>query len=317
MEKSKSRVLRQLIENPEPLILPYGACAIHAVMAEKFGFKAVALSGGWATGYLLGRPDVSLISLTEMANLARYMAMATNLPVVADIDQGFGNAINTYYTVKTMINAGCAGLHIEDQPYPKRCGFVEGKEIVSLEEMVGKLQAARDAKMEMDPDFVIISRIDSLTAAGGGFEETVNRARAYREEGGVDVVYIEGARSVDEIRQFRDAIDGPLFCSTFGIEPHPSVQEMKELGQCVIQFSEMICEPAVIAAWDVLEAVQQRGLSAWNEYLERTKGHPLSRLGNFDLVGMPNVRVMEEKYLPKDQLKKYEESTGIYKMTER
>ena len=283
MDKSKSKVLKQLIEDPEPLILPYGACAIHAVMAEKFGFKAIALSGGWATGYLLGRPDVSLISLTEIANLARYMVMATDLPIVADIDQGFGNAINTHYTVKTMINAGCAGLHIEDQSYPKRCGFVEGKELISCEEMVGKLQAARDAKMEMDPNFVIIARIDSLTAAGGGFEETVHRASAYRQEGGADVIYIEGAHCVDEIRQFRNAIEGPLFCSTLGIEPHPTEEEMGELGQCVIQFADMICEPAVVAAWDVLEGVQERGLSAWNDYLESTKHKGSSSLSAWQL----------------------------------
>ena len=314
MNKSKAGMLKQLIEDPEPLILPYGACALHAVMAEKFGLKAIALSGGWATSYLLGRPDVSLISLTEIANLARYMVMATDLPVVADIDQGFGNAINTHYTVQTVINAGCAGLHVEDQPYPKRCGFVEGKEIISREEMVGKLRAARDAKMEMDPDFVIIARIDSLTAAGGGFEETVHRAKAYRKEGGADVIYIEGTHSLEEIRQFRNAIEGPLFCSTLGIEPHPTVEEMKELDQCLIQVADMLNEPGVVATWDVLEDIQANGFSGWIDYLERTKGHPLSRLGSFDLVGMPNVKTMEEKYLPKNDLKKYEESTGLYKM---
>ena len=314
MNNSASVVLRKLIEDPEPLMLPYGACAFHTVMAEKLGFKAIALSGAWATTYLLGRPDVSLISLTEMANVVRYMVMASDLPVIADCDQGFGNAINTYYSVKTLINAGAAGLHIEDQPYPKRCGFVEGKELISREEMVGKLRAARDAKREMNPDFLIIARVDALTAAGGGFDETVRRARAYRAEGGADVIYIEGAHSVEEIGKLRDLLEGPLFCSTFAIEPHPSVEQLRALGQCVVQMVNLICEPAVVAAWDVLADVQQRGLPAWHDFSERAKGHPLSRLGSFDLVGMPNVKTMEEKYLPGDALKKYEESTGLYKM---
>lgn len=298
MPPSTRVVLKKLIEDPEPLVLPYAACALHAVMAKKTGLKAIALSGSWATTYLLGRPDVGLISLTEMANLVRYMVMASDLPVVADCDQGFGNAVNTYYAVQTMINAGAAGLHIEDQPFPKHCGAVAGTELVSRDEMVGKLRAAHDAKMEMDPDFVIIARIDALTAADGGFDEALARARAYREEGGADVIYIEYTESLEEIRRLRESLDGPMFCSTFAIEPHPSVQQLRDLGQCVVQMVDLICEPAVVAAWDVLAAVQERGLPAWNDYAERVKGHPLARIGSSDLVGMPEVRIMEEKYLP-------------------
>ena len=241
---TKTRLLRKyLIEDPQPLVLPYGACALHAVLAEKFGYQAIALSGSWASAYLLGRPDVSLISLTEMANQVRYMVMATDLPVIADSDQGFGNAVNTYHAVRTLINTGCAGLHIEDQPYPKRCGFVAGKEIISLQEIIGKLQAARDAKMEMDPAFVIIARVDSLTAVGGGFEETMRRAKAYQEEGGADVIYIEGTHTLDEIQALRSAINGPLFCSTFAVQPHPTVEQLRKLGQCIVQLVNLICEP--------------------------------------------------------------------------
>ena len=313
MHTSSRVVLKQLIDDPEPLILPYGACALHAVMAEKFGLKAIALSGAWATTYLLGRPDVSLISLTEMANLVRYMVMASDLPIVADCDQGFGNAVNTYYSVQTMINAGAAGLHIEDQPFPKRCGAVAGTELISRDEMVGKLRAAHDSKMEMDPDFVIIARVDALNAAGGGFDEAIARAKAYREEGGADVIYIEYVQSLEEIRKLRELLDGPMFCSTFAIEPHPSVWQLRELGQCVVQMVDLICEPAVVAAWDVLEAVQARGLSGWNDYAERVNGHPLSRIGSLDLVGMPDIRTMEEKYLPAGALQEQQESIAFCK----
>lgn len=312
---SKTHLLRQrLIEDPEPLIVPYGACALHAVLAHRFGHQAIALSGSWASAYLLGRPDVSLISFTEMANQVRYMVMATELPVIADCDQGFGNAVNTFHSVRTLINTGCAGLHIEDQPYPKRCGFVAGKEVISRQEMVGKLQAAQDAKMEADPAFVIIARIDSLTAVGGGFADTVNRAKAYREEGGADVIYIEGTHTLDEIQALRNAIEGPLFCSTFAIQPHPTFEQLRDLGQCAVQLVNLICEPASIGAWEVLEAVKENGLSAWQAFEDKTKGHPLSGLGFFDLVGMPDIKVMEQRYLPSHEMKKYDQSSGLYKL---
>jgi 2,3-dimethylmalate lyase len=311
---SKSRRLRELIGGPAPLILPYGACALHARLAERLGYDAIALSGGWATNYLLGRPDASFISLAEIAMLARYMAMAVEIPVIADCDQGFGNAINTYFTTEMMINAGCAGLHIEDQPLPKRCGFVDGKEVISIDEMVGKLRAARDAKMRLDPDFVIIARVDALTAVGGGFEEAVRRARAYREEGQADIIYMEGPRSVDEIRAIRDAVDGPLFCSLIAMVPHPSVDELRGLGQCVVQLVDLMLEPALIAAWESLDRFRREGMVGWNRHMDATVNHPMARLRYFDLVDTRAIRLMEERYLPKRELAKYTTTTGVYRM---
>ena len=312
MPRSKSQSLRRLIAASEPLVLPYGACALHARMAERMGFQAVALSGGWASVYFMGHPDASLISLPELTMIARAMALRTDIPVVADADQGFGNAVNTYYAIRAFINAGVAGVHIEDQPYPKRCGFVEGKEVIPMEEMVGKLCAARDAKMEMDPDFVIIARVDSLTAAGGGMDETVRRCRAYREEGGADVLYVEGPSSTDEMRRIRAEVEGPMFCSLNAVVPHPSVEELQEMGQCIVQLAEMICEPSIIAAWDLLERFQKTRMAAWNEFMEETHDHPLARLRHFDLVGFPEIREIEEKYLPKRHLDKYTRSAGLY-----
>ena len=312
MAENKSRKLRQLMEAEEPLVLPYGACALHARMAERLGFKAVAMSGGWASVFFMGHPDASLISLPELTMIARAMALRTEIPVIADADQGFGNAVNTFHAIRAYINAGVAGVHIEDQPYPKRCGFVEGKEVIPLEEMVGKLQAAHEAKMEMNPEFVIIARVDSLTAAGGGMEETVRRCKAYMADGGADCLYIEGPGTVEEMRQIRNAVDGLLFCSLNNCVPHPSIEELKDLGQCIVQLAEMISEPAIIASWDMLERFQAQGMDAWNAFMEETDGHPLARLRHFDLVGFPEIRELEDKYLPKTQLEKYAGTEGLY-----
>ena len=313
MTMTKSQRLRQLIDAEEPLVLPYGACALHARMAERMGFQAVALSGGWASVFFMGHPDASLISLPELTMIARAMALRTDIPVIADADQGFGNAVNTYYAIRAFINAGVAGVHLEDQPYPKRCGFVEGKEVIAMEEMVGKLCAAQEARKGMDPDFVIIARVDSLTAVGGGMDETIRRCKAYRQDGGADVLYIEGPSSTEEMRHIRAEVEGPLFCSLNAVVPHPSVEELRELGQCIVQLAEMICEPSIIASWDLLERYQARGMAAWNEFMDQTHDHPLARLRHFDLVGFPEIRELEEKYLPKTNLDKYAQSSGLYK----
>ena len=313
MAESKSKILRQLIEGPELFTLAYGANALHARIAEQLGYKAFGLSGGWSTAYMLGRPDASYISLQELAMLARYIVLATDFPVLSDIDQGFGNAVTTHHTIQVMINAGCAGIHIEDQPFPKRCGFVEGKQVIPMEEMVGKLRAAWDAKMKIDPDFVIIARVDALTTPDGGLEEAVRRSNAYLKEGRANAIYMEGPRSVEEIRQIHGAVDGPLFCTLNSIEPWPSIEELRELGECLI-LGEFLCEPAIVATWNALEAFQQRGMAAWNDFLQENKDHPLTRLRHFDLLGFPQIRELEDKYLPAEQLKKYEYSTGPYKM---
>ena len=313
MSNTKSQRLRQLIDAEEPLVLPYGACALHARMAERMGFQAVALSGGWASVFFMGHPDASLISLPELTMIARAMALRTDIPVIADADQGFGNAVNTYYAIRAFINAGVAGVHLEDQPYPKRCGFVEGKEVIPMAEMVGKLCAARKARDEMNPEFVIIARVDSLTAVGGGMDETIRRCKTYRQDGGADVLYIEGPRTTDEMRRVRAEVEGPLFCSLNAVVPHPSVDELRDLGQCIVQLAEMICEPGIIASWDLLERFQGSGMTAWNEFMAQTHDHPLARLRHFDLVGFPEIRELEEKFLPRTNLDKYAQSSGLYK----
>ena len=179
----KTTVLKRMIENNEFFVLPGGGCALHAKIAEAVGFKVAYMSGMNACATVFGVPDAGLLTLTEMVENAGRMANAVNIPLIADADQGFGNAINVRRTVQEYIRAGVAGIHIEDQVAPKRCGFVQGKQLVSIEEAAGKYRAAVDAKNELDPDFVIIARCDARTAANGGLDEVVRRLRAYKDAG--------------------------------------------------------------------------------------------------------------------------------------
>jgi 2-methylisocitrate lyase-like PEP mutase family enzyme len=167
--------------------------ALFAKAVEHIGFDAVYVTG-FGTAARYGYPDVGLITQTEMAQNLKHICRATNLPVIADADTGYGNVINVRRTVREYERAGVAGFHIEDQVFPKKCGFMEGKEVIPMAEHVQKIRAALEART--DPDTVIIARTDAL--APNGWEDALARARAYRETG-ADLVFVDGIRTLEEL----------------------------------------------------------------------------------------------------------------------
>jgi 2-methylisocitrate lyase-like PEP mutase family enzyme len=167
--------------------------ALFAKAVEHIGFDAVYVTG-FGTAARYGYPDVGLITQTEMAQNLKHICGATNLPVIADADTGYGNVINVRRTVREYERAGVAGFHIEDQVFPKKCGFMEGKEVIPMAEHVQKIRAALEART--DPDTVIIARTDAL--APNGWEDALARARAYRETG-ADLVFVDGIRTLEEL----------------------------------------------------------------------------------------------------------------------
>ena len=276
----------------EIFIRPSIACALHAKIAERLGFKALGISGANTSGHILGIPDAGLITLTEVADNARRICSAVNIPVMVDCDTGFGNAINVRRTVEAVIRAGAAGLFIEDQVAPKRCGFVKGKEILPLDEALGKYRAAIDARNELDPDVIIMARTDARGAVGGGLDECVARLRAYKRVG-VDVLYAEALQSMDEVRAVRAEVEGPLFVTTRAIQPPPALHELQDAGICMA-----IVHPAragSIAIWDLLHIAKEKGRSAALAHTAKSNNHPLSGLGVFTLLGLPRVQEWEEK----------------------
>jgi len=170
--------------------------ALFAKAVEHTGFAAVYVTG-FGTAARYGYPDVGLITQTEMVQNLKHICRATGLPVVADADTGYGNIINVRRTVREYERAGVAGFHIEDQVFPKKCGFMEGKEVIPLEEHVQKIRAALEART--DPDTVIIARTDAL--APNGWEDALARARAYREAG-ADLIFVDGIRTLEELETY-------------------------------------------------------------------------------------------------------------------
>lgn len=307
--KKKSTILRELIEADEILLMVLIAVPFFAQLVEKAGFPAVGISGSGSAAYTLGLPDAGLITMSEVVENAQRVCNVVDIPVLADCDTGFGNAINVRRTVESIIRTGAAGLFIEDQVAPKRCGFVKGKQVIPIEEAVGKYRAAVDIRNEMDPDFIIMARCDARGVAGGSMEEVIRRGKAYREAG-VDIIYAEALQSREEIKQLRAGLDGPLKVTTQAIEPMPTLQELQDLGMAM--YFAIITSVGPVTIWDMLVDMKQRGIDPFIEYWEKTKDHPLGGHGVFDVTGFGKVAEWEKKYLSPERLAEYDETLGLY-----
>jgi 2,3-dimethylmalate lyase len=202
---SVRRTLRTLIEQKNALVVPGAYDGVSARLVERAGFPAVYMTGYGTSASRLGLPDLGYAGLAEMADHARNLAAAVSIPLVADADTGYGNALGVRRTVQAYEAAGVAALHIEDQVAPKRCGHLSGHQIVPLGEFTGKIRAAVDARR--DPDLLIIARTDAISAAG--FDEALRRGEA-AARAGADVLFIEAPRDAAQVEQVARAFDTPL-----------------------------------------------------------------------------------------------------------
>ena len=206
------------------VVAPFCFDAYHAKIAQLVGFEAVYMTG-WGTAAGRGFPDVGLITQTEMVENARYIVNAVDVPVICDADTGYGNPINMWRTVCEYEAIGAAAIHIEDQVFPKKCGFFEGKQVIPMEENVQKVRSALEARR--DKDFVIIARCDAL--AVNGWEDTIRRCYAYREAG-ADVVFVDGIRTREELEIYaRELRNLPRLYNGGHRFPAPT-QEVAEMG---------------------------------------------------------------------------------------
>src|SRR5579863_9109061 len=221
--------LRELLAGPDLVVSPRAYGALGARLIVQAGFSTVYMTGFGTSASVLGQPDVGLLTMSEMVSRASALAsIAGDVPLIADADTGYGNPINVRRTIREYERAGVAGVHIEDQVRPKKCGHMEGKQVIPLDEMAQKVHAAVDARQ--DPDLVIIARTDAI--AVNGFEDALRRGQAYREAG-ADVIFIEAPRSMEELhvigQTFRDV---PLLFNwaESGKTPRLPLSEIGELG---------------------------------------------------------------------------------------
>ncbi len=197
--------LREMLAKPELIVAPFVFDCIQAKLAASAGFDAVYMTG-FGTAAARGYPDLGLLTMTEMAGNARAISGAVNVPVICDADTGYGNPLNVWRTVREYEDAGASALHIEDQVFPKRCGFFAGKQVIPLETMAHKVRAACDARR--DRNLVIIARTDALQV--NGWDDVERRARAYRESG-ADLIFVDGIKTLDDLKRYAEKLgDLPL-----------------------------------------------------------------------------------------------------------
>lgn len=231
------RRLRERLEQPRILLLPGVYDSICARLVQQAGFEAVYLTGSGTAMARYGVPDIGLVTMTEMASAAAALADAVDIPVIADADTGYGNALNVQRTVKEYERAGVAALQLEDQEFPKRCGHLAGKQVISAEEMVGKLKAALDART--DPDLLIIARTDARAVLGEA--EALRRARLY-EETGADIIFVEAPLTIDELRRVPASVSRPCLANMVegGRSPLLNAAELEALGFRIALFANAI-----------------------------------------------------------------------------
>lgn len=291
----KSTMLRQLLQEKKALPAPGAHDVISAKLIEKAGFKAIQVSGFGLAATYLGLPDMAFISFTEVLNFTRNIVDAVNIPVMADADTGYGNAINAMRVTEQFIKAGTAGLNLEDQVFPKRCGHIEGKTVVSTEEMVLKIKACAKVRDELDPDFIINARTDAIAVAG--VDEAIRRGNAYIEAG-ADMIFVEAPRTVDEIRMAVKGINGLVSINLFdniegGKTPLVPLEELAAMGVARVSIPVGTTFAAARGVQNYLEAIKGGRLAPEKKDL-------VFSFDEFkDLVGVPGFREQEKAFLPK------------------
>jgi len=288
--------LKTLFQRPELFVLAGGINPIGAKMAEALGYDAFYMSGGNTSAHQLGWPD-SGTSMRDMVDNARKIVLTVQIPVFADADTGYGDAISTHYTVREYIQAGIAGAHIEDQTFPPKSG--PRRRCISIQEMVGKLRAAMDAKQALDPDFVIMARCDLGGVPGASFAEIIERCQAYKAEAQVDVICPNGLRTWEEIQEAIRLIPGPVVpLIPAHLSPYPSLQAQQDAGAAAAWFPALTTMAGLQANWDFLSDFQQRGTLALDALRAQAAQSPWGVASNGRILDEPRLRAMAEMYLP-------------------
>jgi carboxyvinyl-carboxyphosphonate phosphorylmutase len=285
--------LRELLGSPDLIVAPGAYDALSARLIAQAGFPAVYMTGFGTAASVLGQPDVGLLTMSEMVSRAAAIAaviasVAGDLPLIADADTGYGNPINVRRTIHEYERAGVAGLHIEDQVWPKKCGHMEGKQVIPMDEMVQKVRAAVEARQ--DPDFVIIARTDAN--AVHGLEDAIRRGKAYHEAG-ADVIFIEAPRSMTELRSIAQAFPGvPLLFNwaESGKTPPLPLEEIHALGFKLVIFPVSLLFAATYSMLGLLEVLKQG----------QTPASFASQMVTFpqftDHIGLPDIQALEKRY---------------------
>ncbi|MEL7647332.1 MAG: isocitrate lyase/PEP mutase family protein [Sedimentibacter sp.] len=284
-----AKKLREMLSQNKIIVAPGAYDAWSAKLISKSGFQAVYMTGYGVSASVLGKPDIGLITLTEMVAAAKNIVDAAgDTPVIADADNGYGGNLNVMRTVQEYERAGVAAIQLEDQVTPKRCGHMEGKEIISKEEMVAKIKAAVSARK--DPDLCIIARTDAR--AVNGFEDALERAKIY-EEAGADIIFIEAPQSVDEMKKVAQCIKSPLLANMVekGKTPMLKNNELENIGYKIAIYPVSPLYAATKAVIDILSSMKENDTSLSS--LDKIVDFPTFN----SMIDLQELRELEKSFL--------------------
>ena len=276
--------LRSLLARPTTTVVPGVGDALGAILAAEAGFPAIYMSGYYVST-MLGYLDVGLVSSTEMISQAARICAAVDVPVMADADTGYGNAINVIRTVREFESAGVAGIHLEDQDLPKKCGHMEGLVLVSEREMCAKITAAVEARR--NDDFVVIARTDAIGT--DGLDAAIQRGRAYRQAG-ADGVMIMAPRSIDDLKRFRDGVEGPLVCTVGSWSFNVTAEELSGIGYQLALFTISTLRRTVVVMREVLAKLYRDG------GLDHAGPDMIAMRDLHRLLGYDRIQALEKRY---------------------
>lgn len=285
-----AKQLRELFDRNKIIVAPGAHDVLTAKVIEKCGFEAVYMTGYGQAASHLGCPDVGLICFSEMLDRAANMVEAVSLPVIADADTGFGNAVNVIRTVRRYQKAGVAAIQLEDQVSPKRCGHMVGREVVAREEMVGKIKAAVDARF--DQDFMIIARTDARTVHGLG--EALERALAY-EEAGADILFVESPESEEEMMQINKTITKSRTLANMvesGRTPLLPNDELRKMGYDLVIYPTASTYWTTKSMFTLMNGLKQAGTTAG--MIDQMITFPEFN----ELIGLGEVNALRTRYAP-------------------
>jgi 2,3-dimethylmalate lyase len=303
-------VLRHAIMERRAVVVPGCHDAMSAKIINDCGFEAIQVSGYGVAASLMAKPDVGLVQMKDVLDITWNIVQAVDIPVMADIDTGGGNAVNAAWITERLIAMGAAGMNIEDQVFPKRCGHMAGKEVIDAEEMAGKIRACADNRDARDPDFIINARTDAFASLGLG--EAIRRCNLYLEAG-ADLAFIDGIKTKADIANALLALDGPLSVNLMdaisGMKTElVSIPELARMGVGRVSIPVASCMVAHRALTDFFMALRASptgilaGQTQWVSSFE----------GFTDFAGLKDYRRREEKYLPKQRIeKKYQGAAQI------
>jgi len=287
MDKNPNKKLRDLAVRKKPVLLPGAANALTARVIEDLGFEAIYVTGAGVTNTFLGMPDIGLISVTELAEHVRAMRDAVELPLIVDADTGFGNAINVGRTVRLLERSGANAIQLEDQEFPKRCGHFSGKSVVPCTEMVQKIRAAADARV--DADLMIVARTDAI--AVNGFDDAIERAQAYIDAG-ADMTFVEAPRTAEQIADIPKRLGVPQLINIVAgvLTPMLSLAELERTGYALVLYANAALQASVAGMQNVLGHLKAQGS------LHGVENQLATFTERQRLVQKPHFDALEKKY---------------------